>query len=105
MKYLDDFFYTDLSQQAKLGAWGIIKRAGFLIDEIHSMPDVEEQLRKYRYAQIGQAVTLVLALASEIEAHFDFGLKEQARYVWSVAAPFIVVANEVYEKRYRELLA
>jgi hypothetical protein len=75
-----------------------------LIDEIHSMPDVEEKLKRYRYAQIGQALTLVLALASEIEVHFEFGLKEQALYVWNLAAPVIFVADEVYRKRYRELL-
>jgi hypothetical protein len=59
---------------------------------------------EYRYAQMGQAVALVLALASEIEAHFNFGLREDALSIWKLAAPAIVVVNEVYEKRYRVLL-
>jgi hypothetical protein len=104
MKYLNDFFYTDLSQQAKLGGTGMSKRGAFLIDEIRSMPGTDSQMRKYRYAQMGQAVALVLALASEIEAHFNFGLRQDALFVWNVAAPIIVVANEMYEKRYRQLL-
>ena len=62
-------------------------------------------LKRYRYAQIGQAVALVLALASEIEAHFDFGLRQQALYVWNVGAPVVAVVNEVYSKRYEKLFA
>ena len=104
MKYLNDFFYADLSQQAKLGGTGLSKRGAFLLDEIRSLPGTDSQIKKYRYSQIGQAVALVLALASEIEAHFNFGLRNDALFVWNLAAPVIVVVNEVYEKRYRALL-
>lgn len=38
MKYLNDFFYADLSQQAKLGGTGLSKRGAFLLDEIRSAP-------------------------------------------------------------------
>ena len=104
MKYLNDFFYADLSQQAKLGGTGLSKRGAFLLDEIRSLPGTDSQIKKYRYSQIGQGVALVLALASEIEAHFNFGLRTDALFVWNLAAPVIVVVNEVYEKRYRALL-
>lgn len=104
MKYLNDYFYIDLSQQAHLGAWGMVKRGGFLIDEIRSLEDTESKIEKYRHYQIGQAVALVLALASEIELHFNFGLRSDALFVWGVAAPVIVVVNEVYQKRCRGLL-
>jgi len=62
-QYLDDFFYTDLSQQAKLGGLGNVKRAAFLMDEIRHQPGVDAQIRRYSYAQLGQAVAPVLALA------------------------------------------
>ncbi len=104
MKYLNDFFYIDLSQQAKLGGWGIAKRAGFLLDEACPLPETDAQIKKYRYFQIGESVALVLALASEIEAHFNFGLRQDALYVWNLAAPVIVVVNEMYQKRYKGLL-
>jgi hypothetical protein len=104
LKYLDDYFYIDLSQQAHLTAWGMIKRSGFLVDEIHELPSTEEQIKKERYSQIQQSVAFVLALASEIEAHFSFGLRTDTLYVWNVAAPVIVIVDEVYKKRYRELL-
>jgi hypothetical protein len=104
MKWLNDYFYIDLSQQAHLGGWGMVKRAGFLLDEIRDDPNTEVVLKKLRYAHIGQTVAMVLALASEIEFHFNFGLRQQALFVWNVAAPVIVVANEMYQKRYRGLL-
>jgi hypothetical protein len=104
MKYLNDFFYADLSQQAKLGGTGLSKRGAFLLDEIRSLPGTDSQIKKYRYSQIGQAVALVLALVSEIEAHFNFGLRQDALFVWNLAAQVIVLVKEMYEKRYRTLL-
>jgi hypothetical protein len=104
MKYLNDYFYIDLSQQAHLGGWGMVKRAGFLLDEVRNSSETEAKLKKLKYAHIGQTVALILSLASEIEAHFNFGLQQQTLFVWNLAAPVIVVVNEVYQKRYSELL-
>jgi hypothetical protein len=104
MKFLNDYFYIDLSQQAHLGGWGMIKRAGFVLDEIQNRPETDAQLKKQRYAHIGQTVAFTLSIASEIEAHFDFGLRTDALYIWGVAAPSIVAVEEMYQKRYRELL-
>jgi hypothetical protein len=104
MKYLNDFFYIDLSQQTHLAAWGMVKRTGFLLDEVKSIPSTEAQVKKYRYFQIAQTVAFVLAVASEVEAHFNFGLRQEALFLWGVAGPSIVVVDEMYQKRYRELL-
>jgi hypothetical protein len=104
MKYLNDYFYIDLSQQAHLGGWGLVKRAGFLLDETRDAPETEALLKRNRYAHIGQTVALVLSLASEIETHFNFGLRQNALFVWGAAVPNIVVVEEMYRKRYRELL-
>jgi hypothetical protein len=105
MKFLNDYFYIDLSQQAHMGAYGMAKRAGFVLDTVHRAPNIEALLKKNRNAQMGQTVALVLALASEIEVHFRFGLSDQSQYVWGVASPFIFVVEEFYKKRYRELLS
>jgi hypothetical protein len=105
MKFMNDYYYIDLSQQAHLGAFGMAKRAAFVLDEIHRSSNIDLLLKKNRYAQLGQTVAFVLALASEIEAHFQFGLKEQAKYVWAVASPSIFVVEELYRKRYQNLLA
>lgn len=105
MKYVNDYFYIDLSQQTHLGGWGMVKRAAFLIDEIRSREETDALMKRNKYAHIGQTVTLVLSMASEIEAHFNFGLKQEALFIWGVTVPTIAVAKELYEKRYRDLLA
>ena len=104
MKYLNDFFYIDLSQQVHLTPWGTMKRTGFLLDEVRADPSFDTQVKKYRYIQVGHTVVLALALASEIEAHFNFGLRKDAAYAWSLAASLIAIADEMYKKRYQELL-
>lgn len=103
MKYLDDWFYKDLSQQAHLGGTGLMKRASVLLYDRHD-PERERALKKNNYFWWGQTITLTLALASELEAFFDFGLRERLQYIWGLTVPVVVVAKEVYEKRYAELL-
>jgi hypothetical protein len=104
MKYLDDYFYIDLSQQSHLTPWGMVKRTGFLLDEIHTLPSTEFPMKKYRYFQVAQTVMFALSMATELEAHFGFGLQADCLFVWGIARPLIAIANELYEKRYRSLL-
>ncbi len=104
LKYLNDWFYADLSQQAHLGGGGLMKRAGALISDYRRNPETEENLKRYRRAHVGETISLMLALASELEAHFGFRLRERAQYLWGVATPYIVVAKEMYDKRYATLL-
>lgn len=104
MKYLNDWFYADLSQQAHLGGSGLAKRSGFLLYDLRDNPEREKLLKKYKYSLVGQTVALILALASEIEAHFHFDLHERTCYMWGLIAPVIVVAKELYDKRYADLL-
>ena len=103
MKYLDDWFYKDLSQQAHLGGTGLMKRASVLILGRHD-PERERALRVNKYSWCGQTIALMLALASELEAYFGFGLRERLSYIWGLTVPVIVVANELYDKRYAALL-
>jgi len=104
LKYLNDWFYADLSQQSHLGGSGLMKRAGGLIKDYRKNPEAERELRRYKNSQVGETIALVLALASEMEAHLNFGLREKAQYVWGVVTPYIVVAKELHEKRYASLL-
>jgi hypothetical protein len=105
LKYVNDWFYIDMSQQAHLGGGGLGKRAGHLLFDQGDGSEREKTLIKYKYAQVGQTVALILALASEIEMHFRFGLRERISYIWGLVTPVIVVAKELYDKRYAELLA
>lgn len=103
MQYLNDWFYADLSQQSHLGGQGMMKRSSPLLHERNS-PERQATLNKNRYTWIGQAITLTLALATEVEAYFQFGIETDLRYLWGVTAPVIVVAQEIYDKRYAKLL-
>ena len=82
----------------------MVKREGFLTDGMRNLPTFDAMLKKNRYAYLGQTVAFVLALISEIEMHFNFGLRQEILYVWSVAAPVIAVVEEIYRKRYCDLL-
>jgi hypothetical protein len=103
MKYLNDWFYADLSQQAHLGGTGLMKRASPLIRERND-PERERALAKNKYTWMGQSFALMLAISSEMEAHFHFGLRERINYLWSVTGSAIPVAKEIHERRYAELL-
>jgi hypothetical protein len=103
MGYLNDWFYADLSQQAHLGGAGLMKRSAALLFDRNN-PEREAALKKNRYVWLGQTITLMLALASELEVYFRFGLRDRLRYIWGVTAPVIVVTKEVYDKRYSALL-
>ena len=104
MKYLSDWFYAELSQQAHLGGTGLMKRASALIRERND-PERERALTKSKYTWMGLSFAMMLALSSEIEAHFHFGLRERLNYLWSVTGSVVVVAKEMHDKRYAELLA
>jgi hypothetical protein len=103
MKYLDDWFYKDLSQQAHLGGTGLMKRASVFLCDRHD-PERQAALRKNNYSWWGQTITLMLALASELEDYFRFGLRERIQYLWGLTVPVIVVSKEVYDKRYAAIL-
>jgi len=103
LKYLNDWFYADLSQQSHLGGSGLTKRAGALVNDYRKNPETEANLRRYRNSQVGQTVALILALASELEAYFNFGLRERVQYLWGVVTPYIVVTKELFDQRYAAL--
>jgi len=93
-----------MSQQSHLGGSGLAKRAGALLHDRND-PDRDLTLIKSRNSLVGQTVALILALITEIELYFDFGLREGVKYVWGVATPFLSIAKELYDKRYADLLA
>jgi len=103
LKYLHDWFYADMSQQAHLGGGGLAKRAGALLQPRND-PDRETSLVKVRRNLVGQTVALMMALATEIEIYFKFGLDERLRYLWGLACPLMAIAKELYDKRYAKVL-
>lgn len=103
MQYLNDWFYADLSQQAHLGGTGLMKRGSALLLSPDD-PQRNEALTKNKYSWIGQNFAVTLALISEIEAYFRFGLRERINYLWGLVVHVIPVAEEVHAKRYHKLI-
>lgn len=103
MRHLNNWFYADLSQQAHLGGTGLMKRGSALIMDRND-PQRSDALMKNKYSWIGQNLTVMLALISEIEAYFHFGLRERMNYLWGLLLPVMPVAEEIHAIRYRDLM-
>jgi hypothetical protein len=78
MRYLNDWFYADLSQQTHLGGAGLMKRSTPLLLDKND-PQREHALKRNRKAWSCQTITLILALASELERYFRFGLVDRLK--------------------------
>jgi len=71
-------------------------------------PDWEEKLKahleNYRHNQIYITITLMLAIASEVEGHFHFGRNQKARYLWKVFSEHSDITKDFWDTRYSALL-
>jgi Family of unknown function (DUF5677) len=112
VEYVNSWLYRELSGQTHLNAHGLIQRG-----MIFSMPiarrvfgdEAEEKMDKhlalYRYRQIDIAITLTLAMVSEIEGHFRYGKAETAKYLWTILRAYSNISKDFYDTRYAALLS
>jgi hypothetical protein len=112
VEYVNSWLYRELSGQTHLNAHGLTQRG-----MIFSMPvarrifgdEAEEKMDKhlelYRYHQIDTAITLMMAMASEIEGHFEYGKAETAKYLWTILGAYSHIAKDFYDTRYAALLS
>jgi hypothetical protein len=75
---------------------------GHLIEE--RLRSDEKYLQQFKSMQIGITLPLLLALVSEIELFFRFGLSQRIRYLWTLVGEYSLATKEVYRKRYESLL-
>jgi hypothetical protein len=106
LEYLDEWLYRRLSSQAHLSAPGLSMRGGPLVRRLWKTREArDEHLEKLKSGNALTAVTLVLTLASEIEAELKFGLAERAKYIWTMLMEHgWGEATEIYDQRYKALL-
>lgn len=111
IEYVNSWLYRELSGQTHLNASGITSRGPYFDDVIakHILGEDWEEKRKehllnYRTKQIYVAVTLMLAIASEIEAHFRYGRNEKIRYLWQFFSEHSDITKDFWETRYESLL-
>ncbi|HKE85610.1 MAG TPA: hypothetical protein VKB50_17735 [Vicinamibacterales bacterium] len=104
LRYLNDWFYREMSAASHLSWTGFAKQAGHLL----KVPDAErdDTLKKYRSDGFFTAITLVLALLSEIQiaCRFEDGLDARLKYLWGIVAAYWGDADALYKRRYAELL-
>ena len=65
---------------------------------------LDEKIEEFRTTQMWTAITLVLALISEIEIHFAYGLKQKLMFIWTLVNAHNEISQEVHKERYEELL-
>lgn len=98
LRYLNDWFYREMSADSHLSWPGFARRAGHLLN-----PDEEQRielLRKYKSDCVMTSITLILCLLSEIEAEFSFGRAQRLKEVWSALTEVFLASREIFEMRY-----
>jgi len=98
LRYLNDWFYRGLSAESHLSLNGFGKRAGFLFAP--SPEDRRRVLDESRSDDVFTTITLVVALLSELEIEFRFGLTDRLKYVWGIIQEYWGEAKDLYTRRY-----
>jgi hypothetical protein len=103
LKYLDDWFYRGLSQDAHLSYRGLARHSRYLLLKRNRENDSGE-MTKYKSTVVGMTIVLLLSLMSEIETEFSFGLATRLTYVWVIINSAFPQGQEIYDMRYAEKL-
>lgn len=106
-RHLMKWIYADVSSQSHLGFGGLQKMGGFLVTDLMSdSPSFQETrdraAQSYHFQQVSRAASVTLAIATEIDTHFQLGNSSQADYVWTVLSEYVPEAQELWTKRYKD---
>ena len=108
---INAWMYRKLSGQTHLDLTGLIKRGVHFSNEQAKLKfgddweaELKNNLEYYRREQIHMMWTLLLSIASEIEAHFNYDLKERAKFIWEILSEYSDIAKDFYNDRYKDLL-
>jgi len=104
IRYLIDWFYRTLSQDAHLSWSGIARSAMLLFPHDLSAAERTHRLELLRTRQVNMTLTLMMALITELELEFRFGLNEKAKYVWAILSEWSTEAKELYQHHYARIL-
>lgn len=96
-------WYRELSQDHHMSGGGVIRVYSKLLIEVDDM-DRERVLKELKTGNVVLAVTLVLAISSEINDIGDFDRKANLAYLWSILSHDRSEAKELYDLRYRTML-
>jgi hypothetical protein len=111
IEYVNSWMYRYLSGQTHLSLQGITHRG------MHFYPEgakqalgedwearLERHLLNYRMTSLYSALTIMLAIMSEIEIHFKYGLNERCRYLWTFVGEHSDITKDFWKTRYEDTL-
>jgi len=99
LQFLNDWYYGALSGDSHLSYMGLARRGGFMWDKADS-----GMRKRYREIAVLTAVTLFVALLSEIAGHARLpDEKRRLRDIWDVLRP-VTEPGELWSRRYDQLL-
>jgi hypothetical protein len=99
LQHLEDWFYRALSQDAHLSFRGLARHSRYLLLQMVRRNDPAE-MTSHKSEVLGTTIILLLALLSEFELAFRFGLTSRISFVWGVINPAFPQGREVFEQRY-----
>lgn len=111
MEYILSWLYRELSGQSHLNVLELAKR-GVLFSTEDAKRNFgakweekrEEHLEDYRQHQIFLAITIMLAMCTEIEAHFRYGKRDDITYLWTALNEYSDMTKDLWDTRYSTLL-
>jgi len=108
LEFLHTWLYNDTSAQSHLNAIGLAQVGAFALTDVapdHMRRVIEERsIRQYTYLHFTRTLTVVLAIATEIDAFQKFQNREAAQRLWTLLSGFVEEARDVYQQRYEGLL-
>jgi hypothetical protein len=103
LRFLDDWFYRELSQDTHLSWPGLMRRTGFLLIARPTDQDFA-RLAKQKSDIMVTTIIMLLALLSEIELALHFTLAERLKYLWALINGINAASLEIFNTRYHALL-
>jgi hypothetical protein len=111
IEYVNSWLYRELSGLTHISSHGLIDNGMYFSTEIakHLHGDrweeiINNHLEYYRTKHTYIAITLMLAIVTEIELHFKYGHDKTAKYLWTFFSEHSGIVKEIYDARYASLL-
>lgn len=102
LRFLNEWFYGNLSGDSHLTFPGLVRRAGFYV-RLAAGIDLEEHHALARSKFLFESLSLYVAILSEISGELRFEHeKTRLRGIWSRLSPAWVDAAEFFARRYDE---
>jgi hypothetical protein len=109
LRFLEKWLYGDTSAQAHMSFGGLAMVSPMLVADLIG-GEREEWVRKriivqYHFMHFLRTAIVTLAIASEIDVHFNLGNSSAASYLWNIFAEYSAEAKDMIQQRYEKLLA